>query len=70
MPDQSRTWRKSSHSGANHGCVEVTALAARVGVRDSKHVNQGGHAPVLHISAPEWRALLARIKAGEIPARP
>ncbi|TNY38769.1 DUF397 domain-containing protein [Thermomonospora catenispora] len=64
MSDQIRAWRKSSHSGANYTCVEVTALAARVGVRDSK---QGDRAPVLRLSASAWRSLLEGIKAGRIP---
>ena len=46
-------WRKSSYSGTQGNCVEVTTpLPGRVVVRDAK--DAGG--PVLKFVADEWRA--------------
>jgi hypothetical protein len=64
MDSGNLTWRKSSYTSANGGnCVEVAQFpAASIGVRDSK--NPDG--PKLVISAGEWRAFIAGIKAGEL----
>ena len=35
------TWRTSSYSGGTGNCVEVTALTARAGVRDSMDLDAG-----------------------------
>jgi hypothetical protein len=49
-------WRKSRHSLAQNGCVEVTTeLPGWVGVRDSK---LGTDSPLLAVTTAEWRALL------------
>jgi Domain of unknown function (DUF397) len=56
-------WRKSTHSDSKGGeCVEVTALPAAIGIRDSKH--PGG--PHLAVGARQFRALLDQIKAGAL----
>jgi hypothetical protein len=59
------TWRKSTWSTYNNGCVGVASLRAnRVGVRDTK----GGHdGPVLAFSETSWAAFLARVRNGELP---
>jgi hypothetical protein len=57
-------WAKSSHSGPNGNCVEVTRnLSGIVAVRDSK--NPDG--PVLTFTPGKWRAFTASIAAGELP---
>ncbi|MFF2040042.1 DUF397 domain-containing protein [Kitasatospora sp. NPDC058170] len=54
-------WRKSSHSGGNGACVEITAPdAGAVAVRDSKDP-QG---PRLHFSSEAWNAFAAAAGAG------
>ena len=53
-------WYKSSHSGAEGGCVEVAWQAAVVGVRDSK--DPAG--PHLEVTAAQWRGFVAAVAAG------
>ncbi|WP_243717202.1 DUF397 domain-containing protein [Actinomadura sp. KC345] len=53
------TWRKSRRSNDQGGeCVELAALTAGVGVRDSK--DPGG--PKLHLDPAAFRALLTDLK--------
>jgi hypothetical protein len=55
---QGAIWRKSSFSGTQGNCVEVsTGSAGVVAVRDSKH----SLGSVLVVGAEEWRALVANI---------
>jgi hypothetical protein len=57
-------WRKSLHSGANAGCVEVARLSGRhIGVRDSKDVTTS---PVLSFERYEWRSFLGNVKNGRL----
>lgn len=51
------TWRKSSYSNHNDGCVEVALVPGAALVRDSKHVDAG----FLQVTAVSWNALLARL---------
>ncbi|MEO3783019.1 DUF397 domain-containing protein [Actinocorallia sp. B10E7] len=52
-------WRKSSHSGGDHGmCVELAALPSVVGVRDSKDPE----GPKLVVSRRAFGSLVGRIK--------
>jgi hypothetical protein len=64
-------WRTSTYSGANGSCVEVAPVPGatpgggppgRIAVRDSK--DRGG--PALILTARQWRAFAAGIKAGEL----
>ncbi|MEV5573364.1 DUF397 domain-containing protein [Spirillospora sp. NPDC052269] len=55
-------WRKSVHSDAGHGCVELARFPGQVGVRDSK--DTGG--PTLSFTCAQARALGVRIKDGEL----
>lgn len=48
-------WRKSSHSGDQGACVEMTTAGEAVAVRDSK--DPGG--PVLRFPAAAWTAFTA-----------
>ncbi|WP_404949033.1 DUF397 domain-containing protein [Streptomyces sp. ARC14] len=55
-------WKKSSYSGDSQGqCVEVTALTAASGVRDSK--NPGG--PALIFPSNSFAQFMAGVKSGE-----
>jgi hypothetical protein len=57
-PDAPRgTWRKSSYSGNQGECVESAALAAGVGVRDTKDPSVGH----LEVRPAAWAALLERL---------
>jgi hypothetical protein len=61
-PDlSSATWRTSTKSQDNGGCVEVADLAEHVAVRDSK--NPDG--PVLVFTAFEWECFLDGVNKGE-----
>ncbi|MFP8882431.1 MULTISPECIES: DUF397 domain-containing protein [Streptomyces] len=56
-------WRKSSASGAEHDCVEVTDLpGGGKAVRDSKRPD----AAPLRYTASEWEAFRQRVIAGEL----
>jgi hypothetical protein len=56
-----RTWRKSSYSGGQGNCVEVsTDDASTVAVRDSKNVP----GPELAVSPDAWVTFVEAIKHG------
>lgn len=60
-------WRKSSHSGQNGSCVEVTAVSADlaygqvIAVRDSKDPD----GPSLILAPGQWHAFTAKVKRGQ-----
>ncbi|MFJ9950321.1 DUF397 domain-containing protein [Kitasatospora sp. NPDC091207] len=57
-------WRKSSYSGAQSECVEVSdGLADAIPVRDSK--DPAG--PVLLFDRVAWAAFIRAVKSGAIP---
>lgn len=58
------TWRTSSFSGPNGGCVAVGHDAAGVLVRDSKNTD----GPVLAFEDGPWRAFLTTASARTRPA--
>ncbi|TDQ54300.1 DUF397 domain-containing protein [Actinorugispora endophytica] len=55
-------WRKSSYSGDGPTCVEVGGLEQGRAVRDSKNPGLG----FLAFGAPEWRAFLSALRAGDL----
>ena len=58
-------WRTSSYSGDNGGnCVEVTAIAKAIAVRDSKDPNGGQ----LVLSPQRWRRFTAKVRTGTFDA--
>lgn len=55
-------WRKSSFSGYNTNCVEVSGLSGdTIGVRDSKNPRGG----ILQFTTGEWDAFVAGVRNGE-----
>lgn len=60
-------WRKSSYSSGDSGtdCVELAALEAGVGVRDSKDAD-GGH---VTLDRASFAVLLVRAKSGALDLR-
>jgi hypothetical protein len=55
------TWRKSTRSGAEGGCVEVRYVDERIEVRDTKD-RAGG---TQRFTETEWLAFLDGVRAGE-----
>lgn len=51
-------WVKSSHCGANTGCVEVGDAGTRIKIRDSKFPDM----PHLDLSTSEFGSLLNALK--------
>ena len=52
-------WRKSSYSGADGGCVEVSDdMSSFIAVRDSKDA----HSPILTFLADEWKSFTDQLK--------
>jgi Domain of unknown function (DUF397) len=54
------TWKKSSWSAHNGNCVEVAALSASIGVRDSKDASS----PILIFDRGAWSQFLVNAKNG------
>lgn len=52
------TWRKSTRSQTNGGCVEAADLHGRVAVRDSK--DPAG--PALLLDADSWRSFVDAVR--------
>lgn len=58
MPHSQSGWRKSSYSGAQHNCVEVTAApGSAIAIRDSK--NPG---PILLIARARFAEFLEDLR--------
>ena len=56
----SRTWRKSSHSGSNGGnCIEITTGPGTVAIRDSNDP----HGHVLTVTGRNWQRFADQLKA-------
>jgi hypothetical protein len=63
--DRTAPWLKSSYSGPQGNCVEVTFLdGGEVAMRNSR--NPGG--PTLVFTAAEWQAFLRGAREGEFGA--
>ncbi len=64
-----KKWFKSSFSGPNDCCIEVTFNMDAVQVRDSKYQrdpsNDVEREPILSFTNAEWTAFIAGVKAGE-----
>jgi hypothetical protein len=60
----SAAWRKSSYSGSDANCVEVSNAARLVEVRDTKD----HHGTALIVSAGAWRRFTMEIKGQELAA--
>ncbi|MEV4675612.1 MULTISPECIES: DUF397 domain-containing protein [Actinomadura] len=58
-PSQTR-WRKSTRSGQNGACVEITHIAGAVAVRDSK-APDAGHITLSHRA---WATFIKGARAG------
>jgi len=56
------TWRKSSASADQGGCVEISVHGSFVLVRDSKNAN----GVTLEIPSGSWRGLMRRIRIGDL----
>jgi Domain of unknown function (DUF397) len=61
--ESSLVWRKSRHSGASGGCVEIALSESSVLVRDSRN-HLGAR---LAFSSAQWRHFVRRVKNDETP---
>jgi hypothetical protein len=59
---ETAVWVKSSFSTGSANCLEVARIPAAVAVRDSKRP-EAGHLAFGH---PEWSALVAALRTGEL----
>ncbi|MGO4754254.1 DUF397 domain-containing protein [Streptomyces sp. 2MCAF27] len=57
-----RQWLRSSYSGGNDNCVEISGFQGRITLRDSKRPD------LAHTSftAPAWREFVSAIAAGTL----
>ncbi|NWF30881.1 DUF397 domain-containing protein [Streptomyces sp. PKU-EA00015] len=55
-------WKTSTYSAANNECVEVAAVGAWVGVRDSKR----DHGPALIVPAVAFAAVVDALRTGKL----
>ncbi|MEU9048647.1 MULTISPECIES: DUF397 domain-containing protein [unclassified Kitasatospora] len=61
-PAHITTWRKSTHSGGQNGCVEVAdGFPGAMPVRDSKDPD----GPALLFSATAWQSFVTAVRTGE-----
>jgi hypothetical protein len=58
------TWRKSSTSADQGGCVEISVRGSFVLVRDSKNAD----GVTLEIPSGSWHELMRRIRNGDLGA--
>lgn len=66
MNEQIRVWRKSSHSGADNGCIEIQSPPpGRAPIRDSK-VPEG---PVIDFMDHSWVSFVRALQRGELTGR-
>lgn len=59
MTDRMRIFRKSSYSGSDNDCVEVSITETDTAVRDTKDRNGG----VLEFTPKQWSAFVSGLKA-------
>jgi hypothetical protein len=53
-------WRKSSYSGSQPNCVEISASSAAIRVRDSKH----RRGPTLGFARADWTQFAEAVSQG------
>lgn len=58
-------WRKSSRSGGEGQCIEITSTLGHIFVRDSKSPT----GPMLTCNQSDWSVFLRVIKIGELDFR-
>lgn len=51
-------WRKSTHSGPEANCVEVSHTTGHIKIRDTKD----RHGPVITLAPNTWRQFTAKLR--------
>jgi hypothetical protein len=63
MTSEFTGWRKSSYSGGNSDCVEVTTGRRTVGLRDTRQLGRG---PIVEFPVAAWTAFLAATRKDRV----